>query len=281
MSFLSNDKLRDILPDCIEPCNLLHLENSSYELSVAGEYFATSFEEGIKKTVQPGEQIIIEPGQFALLITKEVVKVPNYLLAFISIKATVKFRGLVNVSGFHVDPGFNGRLKFSVYNAGSNSIVLDEGQRLFPIWFCELTAHLKKEAMYNGVHQNQKLITSEDVMRIKGEVLSPSVLNEKIKELENVKIKELEKNIQEINVRRTIYITILTTILALVITKFSSEWFYSSVQQKQTELENKLNTLSENNNLSNSINLIQQNQTDIEKRISSLESNSNKIEITK
>ena len=48
----------------------------------------------------------IPPGQFAFLLTEEVVSVPPDALAFISIRAKTKFRGLVNVSGFHVDPGY-------------------------------------------------------------------------------------------------------------------------------------------------------------------------------
>ena len=65
--------------------------------------------------------------------TREEVRIPSNVLAFISIKASVKFDGLVNISGFHVDPGFHGRLKFSVYNAGSQPIFLQIGQPAFDL----------------------------------------------------------------------------------------------------------------------------------------------------
>jgi dCTP deaminase len=90
-------------------------------------------------------------------------------------------RGLVNVSGFHVDPGFRGRLKFSVYNAGSEAIVLDVGERLFPIWFYELPEDNEDE--YNGRHKGQMTITSEDAMRLQGEVASPAALKKEIDEI--------------------------------------------------------------------------------------------------
>jgi dCTP deaminase len=64
--------------------------------------------------------------------------------------------GLVNVSGFHVDPGFRGRLKFSVYNAGSESIILGVGERLFPIWFYELPEENEDE--YVGRHQEHHVL---------------------------------------------------------------------------------------------------------------------------
>ena len=41
----------------------------------------------------------------ALLITEEQVNVSLYAMAFISMKAGKKLGGLINISGFHVDPG--------------------------------------------------------------------------------------------------------------------------------------------------------------------------------
>ena len=69
----------------------------------------------------------------------------------------------------------------AVYNAGSQSIILDRSQRLFLIWFSSLdrtTADL-----YEGTHQNQILITSEDISRIQGEIASPAALKKSFEAL--------------------------------------------------------------------------------------------------
>ena len=121
------------------------------------------------------------PGQLALLITEEELRIPLNVLAFISIKASKKMNGLVNVSGFHVDPGFSGRLKFSVYNAGSESTVLDVGAPLFPIWFYELPE--PNEDDYHGTHYGQRSISSADVEQLQGQVSSPAALQKQIDEL--------------------------------------------------------------------------------------------------
>jgi dCTP deaminase len=55
-------------------------------------------------------------------------------------KFGAKAKGLVNVSGFHVDPGYKGRLIFAVYNAGPLNFHVQYGERLFVIWFAELDA---------------------------------------------------------------------------------------------------------------------------------------------
>ena len=59
-------------------------------------------------------------------------------MAFISMKTGVKLQGLINVSGFHVDPGYEGKLLYSVFNASPSPIHLCEGDRLFKVWFCDL-----------------------------------------------------------------------------------------------------------------------------------------------
>lgn len=84
-------------------------------------------------------EIAIPPGQFAFLLTEEMLEMPKDVMGFISLKSSYKFRGLINVSGFHVDPGFNGRLVYAVYNAGPNIIYISRGDKLFLLWFADLS----------------------------------------------------------------------------------------------------------------------------------------------
>ena len=101
-----------------------------------------------------GEAFTIPPGQFAFLLTEEVVSVPADALAFISIRAKTKFRGLVDVSGFHVDPGYCGQLTFAVFNAGPVPIHLKRGQPIFLIWYASLdceTVFKKDGAVQKGI----------------------------------------------------------------------------------------------------------------------------------
>jgi len=160
MSFWTTQRIRQALtsenPPIAQPI-LDRVRNACYELSLGTETLITSTG-GTKRTHKEGDQVLIPPGQAALLITEEELRIPRDVLAFISIRASRKISGLVNVSGFHVDPGFRGRLKFSVYNAGSESIVLEVGERMFPIWFYQLDED--NEDDYRGQHQGQMHITS-------------------------------------------------------------------------------------------------------------------------
>jgi len=166
----------------VSPYTPSNVQSSAYELSLGPQVFITSDPSKTRRTLVEGEQVVIPPGQFALLLTEEKIQIPTDSMGFISIKAGIKFRGLVNVSGFHVDPGFQGRLKFAVYNAGSTDIVLSRGKQLFMIWFCFLDSPTSQE--YRGSHANQDELTADDVMKLQGEVASPAALNERVKELE-------------------------------------------------------------------------------------------------
>src|SRR5689334_22348820 len=140
MAFWNSEKLKQVISvgKFVEPFDEKAVKHGAYELSLGPEAFLTSDDDNKKDILDEGEQLVIPPGQFGLLLTEEKVRIPNNAIGFISIKAGIKFRGLVNVSGFHVDPGFSGRLKFSVYNAGSQNIVLQRKERVFLLWFSDL-----------------------------------------------------------------------------------------------------------------------------------------------
>jgi dCTP deaminase len=206
MSFWSSEKLLDALASnsLVPGYSTDRVKVGAYELSMGLEYFVTADAEGkrqhTKQQLENDEQFVIPQGQFALLLTEETLSIPADAIGFISIKASVKFRGLINVSGFHVDPGFHGRLKFSVYNAGPQPIVIARGQPVFLIWFSDLdrsTAHL-----YAGEHQNQDRITPDDVAKITGDVASPAQLK-----------KDLEDLREKVNLYRNIALGVLTLLV--------------------------------------------------------------------
>lgn len=185
MAFWSSEKLKQRVWDgkLITPFDPNRIKHAAYELSVGPERYVTSDPAGTKQQLKTNEQVFIPPGQVGLLLTDEEIEIPNNAIGFISIKASIKFRGLVNVSGFHVDPGFKGRLKFSVYNAGSQNVILSRNQRAFLIWFSDLDRETKD--LYDGDHNGQMDITALDVMLLQGEIPSPQQLKKEIQDLQN------------------------------------------------------------------------------------------------
>jgi dCTP deaminase len=163
MSFWDDNRWRTAAEpqNIIKPFNGKRIEDAKYMLSIGDEIYVS--DEGSKKTAQKlkhGDSFSIDPGQFAFLLTDETVCLPFNVLGFISIRATIKFYGLVNISGFHVDPGWEGKLVFSVFNAGPTRIHLKSGDEIFCIWLADLSGPIDRTKLTHG-HQEipSKLIT--------------------------------------------------------------------------------------------------------------------------
>ncbi len=200
------------------------IKHGAYELSLGPEAFITSDKHGkslnLKKILTSEDpQIEIPPGQFGLLLTDEIVSVPSNAIGFISIKAGIKLGGLINVSGFHVDPGFEGRLTFSVYNASNKYIPLKYGKPTFLIWFADLDCSTSDK--YNGKYNNQKEITREAVMLLQGKVASPAALSKRLD--------DVEKKVEHYKIIFWWVVGTGGTILGVIIGRLILKWLFGSV----------------------------------------------------
>jgi dCTP deaminase len=68
---------------------------------------------------------------------------PDDLIAFITLRNTFKMQGLINVSGFHVDPTHQGILIFAVNNIGPDDIRLKFEECTFTIFFAEVAGDIE------------------------------------------------------------------------------------------------------------------------------------------
>lgn len=192
MAFLGVKELKELqrTHKVVDPFQDNRIKNGAYELSLGAEVYLTDSKIGKVEILNndTNRGVDINPGQFALLLTKEKVNIPKNKIAFISIKAGEKLKGLVNVSGFHVDPGFHDHLLFSVYNAGPSTIVLNINEPYFPIWFAELKTELEDSEAYNDNNDHYGKLSHIPAKYIeflkRGELASPKALFDKIKEVE-------------------------------------------------------------------------------------------------
>ena len=186
MAFWSGETLTKRLPNLIEPYDPSAIDCAAYTLHVGREVYVSpdgsiaSPDRHTTKMVEEGGSLAIPPGQFAFLVSEENVAVPDNAIAFISIKARVKFRGLINISGFHVDPGYRGRLLFSVLNAGPRPLHVRQGQELFLIWYADLDGSTQMKKSGPGFER----IEAELINGISGEILSLQSLSEQQRLLE-------------------------------------------------------------------------------------------------
>lgn len=153
MSFWSSQTIERRLDELLDLPDSAKVDCNSLQLSIGREIYVTpnlaDANTHTKRQLTQDESFVIPPGQFAFLLTEEIVSVPVDAMALISMRATFKMKGLVNVSGFHVDPGWAGRLIFAVFNAGPQPIHLQRGLSLFLIWYASLDAASEKHKSGN------------------------------------------------------------------------------------------------------------------------------------
>lgn len=182
MAFWSGVTLAARLPKLIEGFDKKNIDCAAYTLRIGPAIYvspSTSAEAATRTKVVLDERqdFVIPPGQFAFLLTEERVTVPSSAVAFISMKAGVKFKGLVNVSGFHVDPGYSGRLVFGVYNAGPATVHLARGDDCFLIWYASLDC---ESGGYVRQAPPRDEITSELITPVAGRLESLAGLSKRI-----------------------------------------------------------------------------------------------------
>ena len=191
MAFWSGEKLAVELPKgLITPYDKQNLDYATYRLCVGEQAFVTHDKFASSGPSDPLISVLgdapkhtlrIAPGQFAFLLTNEMVKVPSNAIGLISMRATYKFKGLINVSGFHVDPGWEGKLLFSVYNAGPSEVIVQKGEPLFLIVYADLDRESTK--LYDGKSQGQKSINPQLIEGMTSQVFSPLMLQRHVDQL--------------------------------------------------------------------------------------------------
>ena len=148
--FLSQEKILErctsgdeslIRSNTFAPANV---RQASYDLRLGSSSYVVGDDAPVQLNEEKQPYLTIAPGQFALLTTAEFLQMPRDLLAFITLRNTYKMQGLINVSGFHVDPTHRGILVFAVNNIGPSDVRLRLGEDTFTIFFAKVDGEVGK-----------------------------------------------------------------------------------------------------------------------------------------
>lgn len=157
-------ELSDFSEECLQP--------ASYDLRVGEEGFTLSA--GRVINIQNEGVLEIHPGDFALVMTRERLRLPANMLGRFGLRSAYARMGLLATAGPQVDPGFEGKLVIGVVNFSSQSIEL---QYLVP--FCTLELQRlssSASAPYRGPYQGQEHLTDEIISKIPKEPFPLAVM---------------------------------------------------------------------------------------------------------
>lgn len=151
----------------IDPFDERFLSPASYDLRVGTEAFSSTHRERIN--LREKGLIILEPGDFIIVITLESLRLSLKHAGRIGIRSHFTRRGIIPLTGPQVDPGFEGALHIGLYNVSPNDIVLPFQEPIYTLELHEL--HEPAEKGYAGPFQRQRGISAqemEDLLGVRG-----------------------------------------------------------------------------------------------------------------
>lgn len=186
----------------ITPYDPEQLQGASYDLSLGGEALVSSLDK--KVILEPGSSTLLhlEAGDFALVLTKESVKLRNDIAGVIGMRSALARKGLMLLAGMQIDPGFEGHLRFGLYNASPRRITLDYDYEL-----CMVEFHRLSGPVARPIAPNPDLI--------KGRI--PEADRDFLNTLETTSLSDLSRAVQTLTINVAMISTQVGTLLKFII----------------------------------------------------------------
>jgi dCTP deaminase len=162
---MTDKEIRDSLEKgeiILDPPDYNRIEPASYDIRVGTWAFSSSSKEKINLSERG--VLIVEPGEFAVIESRERVELDNRTAAQLGLRSEYARRGLLMLSGPQIDPGFRGILVVRMINLAPKPLALAYEAAFLTVQFFRLTNPVKKP--YCGPQQGQTGITARDMQEL-------------------------------------------------------------------------------------------------------------------
>lgn len=121
------------------------VQGSSVDLHIGNIYLPGVKETDTGGAKKPKSDHVLQTGETAVVTTKEMLHLPDHVAGFGFPPSRVSFRGLLMTNPGHVDPGYEGPMRFTVINVGREAYALRSGDRIVTVLLFEL-----EKAVHSG-----------------------------------------------------------------------------------------------------------------------------------
>jgi len=173
---LNDRKIKQLLEKkelVIDPLDEKQIQPSSVDLRLGNDFLVYPEEieildvknpdlgNQLKKVVADDEGFVIQPKHFILATTREYIKLPDYLTAFVEGRSSLGRLGLFIENAGWVDAGFEGQITLEFYNANSRPLKIYPGMRICQLVFAKMEEPAEKP--YRGKYQGQRGTTASRI----------------------------------------------------------------------------------------------------------------------
>jgi deoxycytidine triphosphate deaminase len=85
-----------------------------------------------------GSELVVSPGEMVFVMSKETLTLPQNVFSQLSTRRKMTEFGIITLGGLAIDPGYNGKLLFGLYNISSENFKLVPDAKLVGAVFHEL-----------------------------------------------------------------------------------------------------------------------------------------------
>lgn len=169
---LSDSTLRSLLESgelVVEPVDEDQIQPASIDLRLSDHFLKVDenrlevirLDAEVEYVEITQEQIVIPPHSFLLATTRERIRLPDDVTAFVEGRSSIGRIGLFIQNAGWVDPGFEGNLTLELFNANRLPIRLQAGRRICQLVFARMDR--AAETPYQGKYQGQTRATGSRI----------------------------------------------------------------------------------------------------------------------
>jgi dCTP deaminase len=151
-----NIKIKPFNPKNVGPASIDLTLSDKFRIFEGGKKIVLSDKTDYKKLTKGKKlkELVLKPGDFALGITKEQIKLPDNLCGWLGGRSRFARMGLiVHITASFVQPGIDNKQVLEIKNASNNILVLKPGEK-----FCQLIIEKTEgKARYKGKFKKQEL----------------------------------------------------------------------------------------------------------------------------
>lgn len=162
---VSDQSLRELLAKgviVVEPLEEYQIQPASIDLRLGSHFLkidensveAITLDDPLQYIEIKRQEIVIPPHSFLLAVTREFIRLPDNITAFVEGRSSIGRIGLFIQNAGWVDPGFEGTITLELYNANRLPIRLASGRRICQIVFARMDGSASRP--YAGKYQHQR-----------------------------------------------------------------------------------------------------------------------------